>query len=140
MKTTGKILVLIGLIAFLSSSLFAQTPAAATSVKSTGTTVTTQGKFTDDNKNGVCDKHESKAACAPGKNFVDKNGDGKCDNCGSTGTCKGGQGNCAGKGTGAGCGKGTGDGCGKGPGCGKGAGAGCGNGGGKGNCCGAKQK
>ncbi len=116
---------LIGLIAFFSTTLLAQNQTgSATPVKSTGKTVTTtQGKFTDENKNGVCDNHEAKAAGAPGKNFVDKNGDGKCDNCGSTGTCKGGQGNCGGKGAGAGCGKGN--------------GAGCGNGGGKGNCCAA---
>jgi len=117
MKTASKIVLTFMLLAFFSGTTFAQNAAAAGSPTSPDKAAVTQGKFIDNNKNGICDNHESKTPGAPGKNFTDKNGDGKCDLCGSAGPCKG-SGNCQGKGLG--CGKGNGQGAGKGSCCGSG--------------------
>lgn len=115
MKTASRILLSLGLVVFLTGTVFSQGASTSVPAKTqTDQTAAAPGKFVDANANGICDHHETKAACGQGKKFVDKNGDGKCDNCVSTGNCKG-----------SGCGKGQKQGCGKGQ--------------GKGNCCGAGQ-
>ena len=61
---------------------------------SSNTTVTTPGKFVDNNNDGICDNHQAKMNGLKGCNFIDKNGDGICDN---NPDCKGkGNGNCCG--------------------------------------------
>ena len=122
MKNASKILMTMGLVVLFSGFMFAQGTTPASSSKDNQKAQTfSPGKFVDNNKNGICDNHESVAKAGKGVNFVDKDGDGKCDNCGTT--CKGnkkgnccGVGNGCGKGQGAGCGKGQGAGCGKGQG------------------------
>ncbi len=104
MKTASKIVLTCIMLVLFAGMTFAQnSQATATPVKKAGTTIAAPGKFIDENKNGVCDNHESKIPGTPGKNFVDKDSDGKCDLCGHTGACKG-SGDC--KGSGPGCGKG----------------------------------
>lgn len=103
MKNILKIMVTISLVCFIAVLTQAQTQ---TPTKQS-TTSSTNTKFVDANKNGICDNYEIRGKSGQGKNFTDKNGDGVCDNKGTTV-------NCPGKGT-----------C-----------MGCGNGAGKGNCCG----
>jgi len=108
MKTAIRVTMTLLLLAMFAGYAQAQDAAAKKAAKESGQSVTpAPGKFTDADKNGVCDNRETKGAGAPGKNFVDKNGDGKCDNCGNTGNCKG-SGNCCGKGPGKGTGCGNG--------------------------------
>jgi hypothetical protein len=104
MKTASGIILTLCLLVFFTGSLFSQEVAKTSAAKPVTTSaIASQGKFIDNNKNGICDNHEAKGTCAHGKCFVDKNGDGKCDNCGSAGKCKeagncGGKGQCCGKG------------------------------------------
>lgn len=115
MKTAFRTFLIFSTLVIFTSMTFAQVASTVTPAKtSSGQATASPGKFVDNNKNGICDNHESGKLCN-GKKFVDKNGDGKCDNCGATGKCKGpccteGQknGNCYGNGQGKGncCGQG----------------------------------
>jgi len=116
MKNVSRILMTIMLLFIFSNMTMAQVASTATPGNpATKNATVAPGKFTDANKNGVCDNHEAKVTGGQGKNFVDKNGDGKCDNCKSSGKCNGsgcgkgqqhGQCNGKGNGNGTGCGKG----------------------------------
>jgi len=109
LKTMKKVFLLfVAIIGFaaISNNLLAQTNTKAEkAVVTTEQSVTTPGNFLDKDKNGVCDKYESKSKTGKGANFVDKNGDGVCDkhlqkgnkNAKCNGTGKGnGKGNCCG--------------------------------------------
>ncbi len=106
-------------IAFLATSVNAQTASnqdKTAKVETTQTSQPTAGNFVDKNGDGICDNHQAKGKQANCAKFVDANGDGVCDNCKGNGNC--GQGNCCGKGMqkgncqgmnqGNGCAKGTG--------------------------------
>jgi hypothetical protein len=116
MKTGKRITVLLAIMSFIAVQGFSQN--ASTSVGTTNSTIsqtaasTTPGKIADNDKVGVCDKHQAKMINGKCANWVDKNGDGICDNCKSN--CQG-KGNC--KGSGMGCQKGQGNCCKGGNGC-----------------------
>jgi len=113
MRTLSGILFLTAFFTFFTGQAFSQTSSSTDSQKKEVTAGVTQGKFVDNNKNGVCDNFETRHQNGKGANFVDKNGDGKCDNRQSASPCKGNRHNC-GKGNGFCCGKGNGNGCGQG--------------------------
>jgi len=86
-------------IAFLTSSINAQTtsgPDKTTKVQTTQASQTTPGNFVDTNSDGVCDNFKNRGIQGNRAKFVDENGDGVCDNCKGKGKC--GQANCCGKG------------------------------------------
>lgn len=105
-----KLIVLAGSILCFSlvnltvSAQTASSPDKSTTVQTQQTAQPAQGKFTDANKDGVCDNHQAKAKNTSCKEFTDKNGDGKCDNCTGKGTCT--KGTCGGQKAGNGCGQG----------------------------------
>ena len=110
-----KLIVLTGLILGLSvmtlntSAQTTASPDKSATAQTSQTAAPGQGKFVDNNKDGVCDNHQNMAKAGKCSQFTDKNGDGKCDNCQGNGNC--GKGNCA-KATGNCCGNGPGKGMG----------------------------
>jgi hypothetical protein len=127
MKTILKVLFVSTLALFFLNQGYSQTAVKSGSDNTTtGTAV--QGKFVDNNNNGVCDNHEMKGKANQCANFVDKDGNGICDNCpknASTGQ----NANCQGNQHGKNCANGQANCCGNGP---------CG-GKGQGKCCANKQ-
>jgi hypothetical protein len=113
MKNIRRIAI-VAFISFLAIQGFSQTaPAAAVKdnpQQAKQAVSNAPGKYIDNNKNGICDRHEAKSATGKCINFADKNNDGICDN---KAAC------CQGKGKTNGCGQG------------------CQNRHGQGNCCGA---
>ena len=88
-----KLVLIVGMIigiAFLASSVHAQTtqsPDKATKDQTTQTDQNTKGKFVDKDGDGVCDyaqKCRNQGKCAK---FLDENGDGVCDNCKGNENC-----------------------------------------------------
>jgi hypothetical protein len=116
MKTVKRISVLLAIMSFIAVQGFSQNASTAVgtaaATNSQTTVKSTPGTPVDNNKDGVCDKHQAKMINGKCANWVDKNGDGVCDNCKSD--CKG-KGNC--KGDGKGCQKGQGNCCKGGNGC-----------------------
>ena len=123
MRTISGILFAAAIFTFFTGQGFSQTNPSGEVQKKEVTAGTSQGKFVDSNKNGVCDHFEARNANGKGANFVDKDGNGKCDNRQNAAECKG-NGKCCGKEKGNGCndskgntsccGNGNGNGCGKG--------------------------
>ncbi|MEI6433631.1 MAG: hypothetical protein WCP32_02220 [Bacteroidota bacterium] len=115
MKTVSRIILTLAMAMLIAGMGMSQVASNTTPKKATKSTVEAPGKFVDANKNGICDKHESKGACSQGTSCKGKTGEGSCDhnskNCKDKGTSCG-----SGTGNGACCGKGqqSGNGCGKG--------------------------
>jgi hypothetical protein len=115
MKMLTKTLLPVMILAFVAVQGFAQTASTKASKESQTPAKSVQGKFVDNNNDGVCDNYQSKVKNGKCTNFVDKNGDGICDNCkcqgkgkgnanccGTGGQHKQGNGNCGGCGNGQG--------------------------------------
>jgi len=79
MKTTLRLFFVTTVMIFFISQSFAQTTANTESDKTT-TVTSVQGKFVDNDNNGICDNHKAKGKTNCCNNFVDKDGDGVCDN------------------------------------------------------------
>ncbi len=78
------------MIAFLSSSVNAQTTQSsdkATKSQTSQTDQTAKGKFTDSDGDGVCDYSQKCTKHKKCAKFLDENGDGVCDNCKGTENC-----------------------------------------------------
>lgn len=114
MKTATRMFMLLLVMFFFTSQAFSQATPATTAkeVKKENTVASTQGKFVDENKNGVCDNYEARHK--DGKNCPNysdcckgKTNTGCCgkSNLNCQGTCKGqAKGNCGnGQGNGNGC-------------------------------------
>jgi len=123
MKTASRIFMLTTLVFFIAGQLYAQNTTGSSAKKdapqSSTIAAVTQGKFVDNNKNGICDNWEAKHPS--GKSNVDKSCSGKnqcsasckgnlkscgkgCTDCKGCGVnCKGQEkANCCGKGQGQG--------------------------------------
>lgn len=119
MKTVSRIFLTLAMVMFFAGMGMSQVASTATpEKKTTKSAVNAPGKFVDANKNGICDKHETKGACTQQNSCKGKNGQGACDHSGK---------NCKDKGNGCGSGNGNGNCCSKGQ-QGKGCESSCGNG------------
>ncbi|MCX6276595.1 MAG: hypothetical protein NT004_00690 [Bacteroidetes bacterium] len=120
MKTVSKIILTLAMALLIAGMGMSQVASNTTlPKKATKSTVEAPGKFVDANKNGICDKHESKGTCSQATSCKGKTGEGVCDHNSK---------NCKDKGTGCGSGTGNGNCCGKGEKSGNGCGTGCGKG------------
>lgn len=107
-------------MSFLATQGFSQNTPVSDARKDSqnpqSTTSAVQGKFVDNNKDGICDNYQTRVKNGRSSNFVDKNGDGICDNRQKVGNAKSSSNN-----RGMGCqnrgGQGQGNGCGNGNGC-----------------------
>jgi len=101
MKTLSRMLLTFAAVLFLANLTFSQNTAKTQDVQKAKTTVSsTQGKFVDANKNGVCDNFEARGKSVKGK--------GNCCGQGHQHRHGKGNGNCCGKGLGNGNGSGCG--------------------------------
>jgi hypothetical protein len=110
MKRVTEIILVLAFALFTIGQVTAQdNTAAATGNDGTKKTAVVKqdcGKFTDSNKDGVCDNFAARGGNSKGANFVDSDKNGVCDHQSDGTSCKGncqnGQKNCCAQGKGAG--------------------------------------
>lgn len=116
MKTTLKSILTLSLLLVFAIYGYSQNAATAPAKETKTTSTTTCGKFTDNNKDGICDNHQNKENCKGNSSCCGKGMQHCKETCQGKGNCKGeakgcgqacsqgkGKGNCNGHGHGNGC-------------------------------------